>query len=69
MEIVQGMAGHGIWKTTLQWGHNFFVMEIVMAHGKVRKGCKLQWGHNFFVMEIRLFVGLRLLYRLASMGP
>ena len=35
----------------LQWGHNFFVMEISSGNGVL---IMLQWGHNFFVMEISL---------------
>ena len=37
----------------LQWGHNFFVMEIMMHWLKQKLEVELQWGHNFFVMEIK----------------
>ena len=39
--------------TVLQWGHNFFVMEISPSATEIKSsGESLQWGHNFFVMEI-----------------
>ena len=36
----------------LQWGHNFFVMEIRVFGFSEIDISSLQWGHNFFVMEI-----------------
>ncbi len=42
--------------SVLQWGHNFFVMEILHTSGTVVDLSKLQWGHNFFVMEIWNFL-------------
>ena len=41
--------------TPLQWGHNFFVMEILEILAYLCPNPTLQWGHNFFVMEIFLF--------------
>ena len=40
----------------LQWGHNFFVMEISLGIKIFPMRYRLQWGHNFFVMEIRIVV-------------
>ena len=44
---------------TLQWGHNFFVMEISLMPLYSWYIPKLQWGHNFFVMEIVLNLVIR----------
>ena len=43
--------------TTLQWSHNFFVMEMFVPFVLDVWQSGLQWSHNFFVMEIcRLFL-------------
>ena len=41
----------------LQWGHNFFVMEMICHICIIEQIYLLQWGHNFFVMEISIFLG------------
>ena len=45
-------AIHFLFCHFLQWGHNFFVMEIIMYDLADIIPDSLQWGHNFFVMEI-----------------
>ena len=53
----------------LQWGHNFFVMEIWWGFIVNPPVGVLQWGHNFFVMEIELNQDITNHAFLASMGP
>ncbi len=64
-ESFNGAITFSLWKSaipatvkksliSLQWGHNFFVMEIIDRFLNVLEIVGLQWGHNFFVMEIRV---------------
>ena len=53
----------------LQWGHNFFVMEIAVRGKERLKVNGLQWGHNFFVMEMSGLVKAQEDRLKASMGP
>ena len=50
-KLAKWSAGN-ITTRSLQWGHNFFVMEISAILKKSQSPTELQWGHNFFVMEI-----------------
>ena len=53
----------------LQWGHNFFVMEINQVIQSSNCIPWLQWGHNFFVMEITSLITDEVARIEASMGP
>ena len=59
-----------LWKvSTLQWGHDKIVMEVLTLRAPNGLFTKLQWGHDKIVMEVGMYNMADLKYITASMGP